>query len=361
MICRTSGVNRLTIGLLVLLVGVPFSVAAAFDGNKSRADAEHNWPHWRGPLATGVAPHGDPPTSWSETKNVRWKIPLTGQGHSSPIVWGDRIFLTSAEPFGERLKTPQPDTAPGAHDNLLIDRHYRFFVTALDRATGDVKWKKQVAEALPHEGGHHTASLASNSPVTDGRFLVACFGSRGVYCLDFAGNLLWKKNPGVLRTKHGHGEGTSPVLHDGIVVVNRDHEGQSSIAAWNVESGNLLWQKDRDEVTSWSSPIVVEHANRAQVIVAGTRFVRAYDLRSGEVIWQCGGLSSNVVASPVAENGLVVVGSSYDTRAMFAIRLDGAVAAVDDRAQLWYNINSPARVGLAAPVTALLKKLHASL
>ena len=232
--------------------------------------------------------------------------------------------MTSAEPFGSRLKKPQPDTAPGAHDNVLIDSHYRFFVIALDRATGDIKWKKQVAEALPHEGGHYSGSLASNSPVTDGKHIVACFGSRGLYCLTFDGELLWQKNPGVLRTKHGHGEGTSPVLHDGIVVVNRDHEGQSSIAAWNVESGDLLWKQDRNEVTSWSSPIVVEHRNRAQVIVAGTQFVRAYDLETGDTIWKCGGLSSNVVASPVAASGLVVVGSSYDTRAMFAIRLNGA-------------------------------------
>jgi outer membrane protein assembly factor BamB len=328
MTCKQSDILRFTVGLMVLLLAnVPLSVAA-FDEIDAPTRADYNWPHWRGPLATGVAPHGDPPTSWSESKNVRWKTPLAGQGHSSPIVWGEWIFVTSAEPFGSRLKMPQPDTAPGAHDNLLIDSQYRFFVIALDRATGDIKWKKQLAEALPHEGGHFSASLASNSPVTDGTHLVACFGSRGLYCLNFDGQLLWKKNPGNLRTKHGHGEGASPLLHDGIVVVNRDHEGQSSIAARRVETGELLWKQDRNEVTSWSSPIVVEHGNRAQVIVAGTQFVRAYDLETGDIVWQCGGLSANVVASPVAANGFVVVGSSYDTRAMFAIRLAGAAGDI---------------------------------
>ena len=300
------------------------SVACGFDAVDESNDRQRNWPQWRGPLATGVAPHGDPPIVWSELKNVRWKKPLAGQGHSSPIIWGDRIFLTSAERFGPRLKTPQPDIALGAHDNLLIDSRYRFYVVALNRKTGNIEWKKQVAESLPHEGGHFTASLASNSPVTDGKRVVACFGSRGLFCLDFAGKILWQKKPGILLTKHGHGEGASPVLHDGVVVLNRDHEGQSSIIAWDLATGAELWKKDRDEVTSWSSPIVVEHNGTQQVIVAGSGYVRSYDLKTGRVFWRCGGLSANVCATPVAANGRVVVGSSYDTRAMFAIKLDGA-------------------------------------
>lgn len=324
--------------LLVVLLSVGVLTTTARDafGFVDPDISLDNWPQWRGPLATGVAPHGDPPVEWSELKNVRWKTPLTGQGHSSPIIWGDRIFITSARRFGPKLKQPQPDTAPGAHDNLLIDSRYQFFVTALDRKTGNVQWEKQVAEMLPHEGGHFTASLASNSPVTDGKHVVACFGSRGLYCLDFTGKLLWKKMPGLLKTKHGHGEGASPVLHDGVVVVNRDHEGQSAILAWDVATGRQLWKKERAEVTSWSSPIVVQHAGQQQVIVAGSGYIRAYDLKTGDVLWRCGGLSANVCATPVAADGLVVVGSSYDIRAMFAIQLDGAEGDITgSRNVLW--------------------------
>ena len=337
---HATNIKQICVPAALVLLMVPM-IASGFDSvdesTPSLQNPAKNWPQWRGPLATGVAPYGDPPIEWSEVKNVRWKTAIAGRGHSSPIVWGQRIFLTSAERFGPRLQKPQPDTAPGAHDNLLIDSRYRFFVIAMDRKTGKIEWKKQVAEALPHEGGHFTASLASNSPVTDGKRVVACFGSRGLYCLDFKGEVLWQTKPGILQTKHGHGEGASPVLHDGIIVVNRDHEGQSAIIAWDVATGKELWKKERDEVTSWSSPIVVEQGGRQHVIVAGTGYVRSYDLKTGDVLWRCGGLSANVCASPVAANGIVVVGSSYDTKAMFAIRLDGATGDITNSKNILWS------------------------
>ncbi len=287
------------------------------------ADPLSNWPSWRGPLGTGVAPRANPPIQWSETENVRWKTPLPGEGHSTPIVTGNHVFVTAAEPFGEKLE-PRYSGAPGAHDNRAISQRYRFLVIALDRRDGTVLWQKQVHEALPHEGAHRSATLASASPVTDGQRVYACFGSWGIYCLDLNGQLLWQKSLGQMHTKHGHGEGALPVLHDGILVIPWDHEGDSFIVALESGSGNEIWRQPRPEPTSWSSPIVVQQDGRSQVIAAGTSRVRGYDLQTGDVIWQCGGLSDNVVATPVAGDGMVFVGSSYDTRALFAIRLAGA-------------------------------------
>ena len=310
------------------------SVGAVDD--RPSAEAEYNWPHWRGPLATGVAPHADPPLEWSEEKNVRWKMPLPGRGHSTPIVWRDRLFLTAAIPVGQPVG-PIYDRAPGSHDNSPVTHNQEFVVLAMDRKDGKIVWQKSLDKRLPHEGGHHTGSMASNSPVTDGEFLFAHFGSRGLYCLSLDGELKWKTDFGQMQTLHGHGEGSSPVLFGDTVVVNWDHEGQSFVTALDKRTGKQIWKVLREEITSWASPIVVEHRGQAQLIISGTNRVRGYDLATGAVIWECGGLSANVVASPVAANGMVYVGSSYDKRALFAIRLEGALGDITDTKQVVWN------------------------
>jgi outer membrane protein assembly factor BamB len=291
--------------------------------------ADKNWPQWRGPRGTGVAPLADPPVTWNaaDGSNVRWKTPLAGRGHSTPIVWGERIFLTTAIPVGDGLP-PRPSTAPGNHDNLPVTHRHQFAALAIDRASGEIVWQKTLHEALPHEQGHRSASLASASPVTDGEHVYFQFGSFGLFCLDLAGNLVWKKNFGLLQSLHGHGEGSSPVLHGETLVANYDHEGQSFAVAFDKRTGDERWKVNRQEVTSWATPIVVEHAGKPQVIISGTGRIRGYDLATGKVLWECGGLSANVVASPVAAGGLVFAGSSYDKRALLAIRLDGAAGDV---------------------------------
>lgn len=289
-----------------------------------KADSPANWPQFRGPLGTGVAPDADPPIEWSETKNVQWKTPLPGLGHSSPIVWGDRIFLTTAIPFGEKLAEPKRSGRPGAHNNLAVSQKHRFVVLTIDRITGKILWEQHVAEALPHEGGHESGSLASASPVTDGEYVYAFFGSQGLFCLDYSGRIIWQHDLGDQFTKHGHGEGSSPLVHGDLVVVNWDHEETSVITAFHKKTGKIVWQKERDEGTSWSTPIVTEHDGRDQLIVSGTKAIRAYDLADGSLIWQCSGLSANVVATPVAEPGYVYAASSYDFQAMMGIKLDGA-------------------------------------
>ncbi len=303
-------------GTAGLLLAIP---ATAYDDGA----AQNYWPQWRGPKGTGVAPNANPPVEWSEIKNIRWKLALPGSGHSTPIVWDNRVFITTAVPFGERLK-PIYDNAPGSHDNLPVTHRHKFVVLAVSRRDGKILWQRAVHQEIPHEGGHNTGSLASASPVTDGEHLFVFFGSHGLYCLGLNGEQHWKKDLGKMQTKHAHGEGASPVLHGDTLIVNWDHRGLSFVVAFDKRTGNQRWKVYRDEVTSWATPIVVEHHGKPQLIVSGTSRVRSYDLATGKVIWECGGLSANIVASPVAADGVVYVGSSYEKRALLAIRLNGA-------------------------------------
>ena len=246
---------------------------------------------------------------------------LPGKGHSTPIVWGDRIFLTTAVPYGEELP-PRHSRAPGTHDGVPVTQRHEFVVLAVNRHDGKVLWQKAVHKKLPHEGGHYTGSLASNSAVTDGEHVFAFFGSHGLYCLDMNGEVKWQQQFGEMQTKHGHGESASPVLHGDLLFVNWDHDGPCFVAAFDKRTGQQRWKVDRDEETSWSSPIIIENDNQPLLIVAGTNRVRAYDPATGKVIWECGGLSSNIVATPVAADGMLFAGSSYEKRAFLAIRLD---------------------------------------
>ena len=286
-------------------------------------DERRQWAQWRGPLGTGVAPHGNPPVEWSESRNVRWKISIPGKGLSSPVIWGDRIFLTTAIPVGE-IEVPRSTHASGAHDNVRPSRRQEFVVLAVDRRDGGIVWQRTVSTHRPHESTHETGSWASNSPVTDGKRVFASFGSGGLYALDRDGEPLWQSNLGQLDIKHGHGEGSSPALRGDTLVLNWDHEGDSFVVALDKRNGKQRWKVPRDEGTSWSSPLIVEHDSGSQVIVAATNRVRSYGLDDGRLIWECGGLSGNVVASPVAADGYVYVANSYETRSMLAIRLEGA-------------------------------------
>jgi outer membrane protein assembly factor BamB len=301
---------------IALLVGLALFAASA-------ERDEHNWSQWRGPLATGVALHGAPPIHWDAHTNIKWRCAIPGEGHGTPIVWGDQVFVSAAIPVGEQRK-PLPDSDPGAHNNRPVTQEYEFRIYAIDRDSGELRWQQLLCRALPREGGHETGTVANNSPVTDGEQLIVSLGSRGLYGLNLSGQVLWKTDLSELVTRHNHGEGSSPALYGNHVVVNLDHEGDSFIAAYDKRSGKRFWRRERDEMTSWSSPIIVHVDGKPQVIVSATGRVRGYDLHSGEELWTRGGLSRNVVASPVAGHGLVFASNSYDWQALLAIRLSGA-------------------------------------
>jgi outer membrane protein assembly factor BamB len=302
------------------------------------ADPLRNWPQWRGPLANGVAPHANPPLLWSETNNVRWKLALPGKGHSTPIIYGDLIFLTAAKPVGEAQK-PVFDNAPGTHDNVGVTHRHQFSVGAVSRRDGRIVWNKVLREEFPHEGGHETGSLASNSPVTDGERLYVFLGSRGLYCLDLTGEVKWRKDLGQMQTLHAHGEGSSPVLHGDTLIVCWDHEGDSALYALDKHTGKERWKIARDEKTSWSTPLVVEHEGKPQVVISATKRVRSYDLATGRLLWECAGLSRNVVSSPVAGHGMVFAANSYDWQAMLAIRLAGARGDITGTDRVAWKLN----------------------
>ena len=320
-----------------LLVAFGFTVVTA--GALGQAvNPLAQWGQWRGPLATGAAPKADPPVEWSETKNIRWKTKLPGLGHSSPVVWGNLVFVTTAEMTG--AKKPFTGVTPdGAHNNMNPLFDHQFAVMAIDRQTGAVVWRRTVATRQPHESTHESATWASNSPVTDGEHVLSFFGSNGLYCLDTGGRLLWSRDFGDMQVKHGHGEGASPLLHGETVVVNWDHEGASLIVALAKRTGVELWRQPRDEVTSWATPIVVTHDGQAQVVVSGTRRVRGYDLKTGAVIWEAGGLPGNIVASPVGADGMVFAAGSYEKQTLLAIRLTGAKGELAGTQQIAWQKN----------------------
>jgi outer membrane protein assembly factor BamB len=298
----------------------------------------HNWPQWRGPLANGVAPCANPPIHWSETNNIHWKTALPGKAHSSPIVFGDSIYVLSALPVGEAQK-PVYDDAPGVHDSVPVTHRHQFLALALSRRDGRIKWSKVLREEWPHEGGHETGSLASSSPITDGERLYVNFGSRGLYCLDPNGEVKWQKDLGRMHTLHAHGEGSSPVLHGDQLIVCWDHEGDSFLYAFDKVTGKVLWKTTRDEKTSWSTPLLVEHEGRSQIVVSATKRVRGYDPATGAEIWQCAGLTDNVVSSPVYYRGLVIAGNSYYSQAMVAIRLTGAKGDITGTDHVAWKLN----------------------
>jgi len=313
------------------------------------SDFKRYWPQWRGPLATGVAPYGKPPVEWNEDKNVRWKVEIPGKGHASPIVWGDKIFLTTAIEIDKQVNLQEAERneqqlpAWRRRMGVKVTKVHKFAILAIARQDGSILWQKTAREELPHEGTHVEGSFASYSPVTDGEHVYAYFGSRGLYCFDMQGNLQWPKDLGDMKTRLSFGEGSSPVLHGDTIVINWDHEVQSFIIAFDKKTGQERWKVDRDEATSWATPIVVEQDGKPQVITSATKRIRSYALKTGELIWECGGMTTNTIPSPVAANGVVYATSGFQGNALLAIRLDKAKGDITgSEAIVWqHDKNTP--------------------
>ena len=294
--------------------------------------AGSHWPHWRGPLASGVAPDAQPPVEWSPDKNIAWVADLPGAGASTPIIWGDRIFLTAAIPTDEKVDTPVDPRSKTTPPGVV----YRFEVLCLSRLDGSIIWQKTAVAKAPHEGIHPSHTYASGSPTTDGKHLYVSFGSQGTFCFTLDGELVWRRDLGRMRTRNGWGEATTPVVHDGKLIVNWDHEDESSIFVLNTSDGSTIWKKPRpDEPTSWATPLVVEDEGRTLAIVQGTGRVRAYDLQSGDVVWSCGGQSVNAIPSPVKYKRFVICMSGYRQSVAHSIPLDAIGDVTDTKVIRW--------------------------
>ncbi len=305
---------------------------------------EKNWHHWRGPHNNGTAVNADPPTTWNEDKNVRWKVPIPGLGHATPIIWEDKIFIQTAI----ESAPPKPETETPPEENQRRRRRrtlstYKFDILCLNRSSGDVIWQKTLRETVPHEGMHNDSSFASNSPITDGEYIYAYFGSRGLYCLDMMGNIKWEKDIGKMRKAGTFGEGSCPILHDNTIVILQDHEDQSFITALDKRTGDEIWKILRDERTTWTSPIIVEHNGISQIIVPATNRTRSYDLANGEIIWECSGMTRNVIPSPLYKDGHVYIISGFRGASLQAINLDLAKGDITGtEAVVWeYNRDTP--------------------
>ncbi len=282
-------------------------------------------PSWRGPDTTGAVANAALPVSWSENEHIRWKAALPGFGLATPIIWGDRLFvLTAAKTERKAEKVMETDPRMSWAKPIVPDQYYQFRVIALDRETGKVLWDRAAVEKVPHETTHGDASWASSSPVTDGTHLVASFGSAGIFCYDMEGNLQWQVALGEMRTRRGFGEGASPALHGDTVIINWDHEDQSFIVALDKRTGKQRWKVDRDEPTSWSTPAVAEVDGKPQVVVSATNKIRGYDLATGSLIWECGGMTVNTIPSPIVEGTTIYVASGYRGNSLMAIDLAGA-------------------------------------
>lgn len=275
------------------------------------------WPQWRGPLNTGMA-IGDAPVQW-DASHIRWQLPIPGRGHSTPVVAGHRLFLTTAVPTGRGAGPRSAGRAGGGADAGL---EHRFEVLAIDRATGKLLWQRTAVVATPHEGYHRTyGSFASNSPVTDGTRVYAFFGSRGLYAYDMNGTLIWKKDFGVqMRMDLAFGEGTPLALHDGRLLLHFDHLDTGFLVMLDPATGREIWRTKRTERFNWAAPYVAMHEGRRQIIVSGET-VRGYDFETGTLLWEAAGLGENSIPQPVQHNDLVFAMSGHTIRMLMAIRL----------------------------------------
>lgn len=285
------------------------------------------WPQWRGPLSTGAAVEADPPIEFSETKNLRWKTDIPGKGHATPIVWEDKIVVLTAVPTDKKVESGKPEEEAEERSWMRgekTDLVHEFRVILVNRENGEIIWQKTVAEELPLESTHELGSWASNSPCTDGKFIYAYFGSRGLYCLDWDGNIIWKRDFGQLEKHMSFGEGASPFLYENKILVQWDHEGDSYLYCIDTKTGKDIWKLERDERTSWSSPLVVAVNGKSQVITSATTNIRGNDLETGDLIWSSTGLTRNVIPNPMYEDGILYLMSGFRGSALQAIDLKNA-------------------------------------
>lgn len=285
------------------------------------ARADDNWPQFRGSKSLGVSDGKNLPQTWSASQNVKWKSEIPGYGWSCPIIWGDKIFVTSVVREGE-VEVPKKGLYFGGERPTPSKDVHRWMVFCFDLSTGQKRWEKQVHQGSPSSSVHLKNSYASETPVTDGERVYAYFGNLGLFCFDLEGKELWSKRFENFRTRNGWGTATSPVLHKDRIYIANDNEEQSSLVSFDAKSGNQLWRVGRDEKSNWATPYIWENEKRTELVIPGRNKVRSYDL-NGKLLWELGGMSSIVIPTPFSQFGLLYVCSGYvgdTTRPVFAIR-----------------------------------------
>jgi len=297
-------------------------------GSFTRNAAAGNWPQWRGPDGTGVSNEKNLPTEWGPTKNIKWKTAIEGRSHSSPIVWGNRVFLTTAiegavVPGAKAVKHVLEGDKEFLHpDSVGADHKHTFKVLCIDRESGKILWQSTAWEGTPYDNRHRKSSYAASTPTTDGKLVYAFFGTEGLYAYDFKGNLAWKAQLGNLGTV-GMGTGTSPILFENLVIVQCDEEnGEASfIVALDKKTGKEVWKTPRKVQVSWSTPILVRTATRAELITSGTEFLISYDPATGKELWRHKGVESNAIPSPVANSEMAYLVAGFPAKIAYAIKL----------------------------------------
>jgi len=311
---------------LTVIVGIALAVTGlGFLTEKAEAG---NWPQWRGPDGSGISKEKNLPSEWSPTKNIKWKVPIDGRAHSSPIVWGNRIFLTTAVegsvvPGAKAVNHTGDDGKPFLHpDSVGADKKHTFKVICIDRDSGKMVWQSTAWEGTPYDNRHRKSSYAASTPATDGKLVYAFFGTEGLYAYDFKGKLAWKADLGKLGTV-GMGTGTSPILFDNLVIVQADEENGASsfIVAVDKNTGKEAWRTARKVQVSWSTPLLVRTSKRAELIASGTESVISYDPATGKELWRHKGVESNAIPSPVANNEMVFLVAGFPAKIAMAIKL----------------------------------------
>jgi outer membrane protein assembly factor BamB len=308
---------------LVIFLFVASSLLIATAGASGGA----NWPQWRGPSGQGTSAEKNLPVDWSPTKNIKWKTAIAGRGHSSPIVWGNKIFLTTAVEGaivpGAKAVTHIDDGKEYVHpDSVGADHKHSFKVICVDRDTGKILWEQTAFEGTPYDNRHRKASYAASTPTTDGHYVYAFFGTEGLFAYDLNGKLAWQANLGKLGT-YGMGVGTSPILFKNLLILQCDEEAgaASFIVALDKTSGKEVWRTPRKVQAGWATPLLVTAANHAEIITTGNEAVIAYDPATGKELWRHKGVESNAIPSPVANSEMVFISAGFPAKIAMAIKL----------------------------------------
>ena len=321
----------------ILFVGLVcfLGMACSADTSAQKADVDvalsetDNWPQFRGPAAMGIASNQNLPLKWDVKKgtNIRWKARIPGLGHSSPVVWGDKIFVTTAEGEGKEayLKVGRYGSSPDNPEDFT--HHYRLY--CLDKKTGEIIWEKTAYSGKPKVARHIKSSHANCTPATDGQHVLVFFGSQGLYCYDMDGELLWTRDLGYLDAgafdipEIQWGFGSSPIIHEDKVVVLCDVNNQSFIAVLDIANGNDVWRTLRDEQPTWGTPTIYKTDNQTQIIVNGYKHMGSYDFDTGKEVWWMRGGGDIPVPTPIIAHGLIFITNSHGRmRPIYAIKLE---------------------------------------